>query len=216
MRRPVATRLLAVALVVVGSTTACSDDDAAGPTSTTAPAEGDLAALALEADDLPAGFAASGEVDDTITAFCVNEDAAAGLQASERVVRGFTRTPAGASVIQLLFRFDDDGAARFVTQAGAILDRCSGVPDVSGLAFEYEDLAAALEEPIAAASDDHVGRHGTSVGSGNLTIDVVVFRHGDIGQLVAVLGLELPRAQLDELAAAAFQAAATKAQAEAE
>lgn len=206
MRRPVATRLLAVALVVVGAATACSDDDAAG----------ELAELALEADDLPAGFAASEEVDDTITAFCVNEDATAGLQASERVVRGFTRTPAGASVIQLLFRFDDDGAAAFVTQAGAILDRCSGVPDVSGLAFEYEDLAVALEEPIAAAADDHVGRHGTSVGSGNLTIDVVVFRHGDVGQLVAVLGLELPRAQLDELAATAFQAAATKAQAEAE
>lgn len=214
MRRPVATRLLALAVVLLGTTTACSDDDAPSAASTTAPAA-DLSALALEVDDLPTGFAASTEVDDTITAFCVNEDATAGLQATDRAVRGFTRSPAGASIIQLVFRFDDDGAATFVEQARAILDRCSSVPDVSGLAFEYDELAAGLEAPIAAASDDHVGRHGTSIGSGNLTIDLVAFRSGDIGQLVAVLGLDLPRSELDELAATAFMAVATKAQAEA-
>lgn len=216
MRRPVATRLLALAIVVLGPVTACTDDDTSGATSTTAAESSDLSVLALEVDDLPAGFAAAEEVNDTITAFCVNEDATAGLLASDRVVRGFTRTPAGASIIQLVFRFDDDGAATFVSQARAMLDRCSGVPDVSGLAFEYDELAAGLEEPIADASDDRVGRHGTSVGSGNLTIDLMAFRHGDIGQLVAVLGLELPRAELDELAATAFRAVAAKAQAVAE
>lgn len=216
MRRPVATRLLALAIIVLGSTAACSDDEPAAPPSTTAPAEVDLSALALAVDDLPSGFAASTDIDDTITAFCVNEDATAGLTASGREVRGFTRSPAGASVIQLVFRFEDDGAATFVAQARAILDRCSGVPDVTGLAFDYEQLGAELEEPIASVSDDHVGRHGTSVGSGNLTIDVMAFRHGDIGQLVAVLGLDLPRAELDDLAAATFSAVAARAQAEVE
>ena len=215
MRRPVATRLLALALVLLGSAAACNDDEPAAPIPTTAPAS-ELDALALEVDDLPAGFEPSEEVDDTITAFCVNEDATAGLQASDRAVRGFTRTPAGASVIQLIFRFDDDGAAQFVEQARAIVDRCTNVPDITGLAFEYEELTAGLDEAIAAASEDHVGRHGTSVGSGNLTIDLVAFRHGDVGQLVAVLGLDVPRAELDQLATTAFDAVATKAQAEAE
>ncbi|MGH9275643.1 MAG: hypothetical protein ACRDZU_13430 [Acidimicrobiales bacterium] len=214
MRRTAATPLLVLVVLLVGFVAACTDDDPATTTttSTTASSAPDpaLEALALAASDLPAGFAASPEVDDTITAFCVNEDATAGLQASARVVRGFTRTPAGASVIQLVFRFKDDGATTFVTQANEILDRCSGVPDVTGLAFEYDALTAGLDDPIAAASETHIGRYGVSVGSGSLAVDLVVFQDGDIGQLVAVLGLDLPRAELDALASTAFTAAATK------
>lgn len=215
MRRTAATPLLVLVLLLVGHVAACTDDDpSATPTttSTTAASAPDpaLAALALDASDLPDGFAASPDVDDTITAFCVNEDATAGLQASERVVRGFTRTPAGASVIQLVFLFKDDGATTFVTQANEILDRCSGVPDVTGLAFEYDALSAGLDDPIAAASDSHIGRYGVSVGSGSLAVDLVVFQDGDVGQLVAVLGLDLPRAELDALAGATFAAAAAK------
>lgn len=215
MRRPVATCCLALALALLGATAACSDDEPAVPAPTTVPASA-LDALALGVDDLPAGFEPSDAVDDTITAFCVNEDATAGLRASDRAVRGFTRNPAGASVIQLIFRFDGDGAAQFVDQARAIVDRCSNVPDITGLAFEYDELTAGLDEAIAAASEDHVGRHGTSVGSGNLTIDLVAFHHGDVGQLVAVLGLDVPRAELDQLARTAFTAVGTKAQADAE
>ena len=122
-------------------------------------------------------------------------------------MRGFTRDGGGASVIQLLFRFHDDDAAAFVAQARDILDRCSNVPDATGLAFAYDALAPDLEALLSSGSDEHVGRHGTSVGSGNLTVDLAVLRRGDIAQLVAVLGLELPRADLDALAASAFDAA---------
>lgn len=205
MRRPVARHLVALTILLFGWTAACSDDEPAG-----------LDPLALEEADLPDGFSTSDTVDDTITAFCVNEDATAGLRASDRAVRGFTRSPAGASVIQLVFRFEDDGAARFVNQARAILERCNEVPDIGGLAFTYDELGTGLDEAVAAIADDHVGRHGTSVGSGDLTIDLLVFHHGDVGQLVAVLGLDLPRAELDDLARTAFEAAAAKAQAEAE
>jgi hypothetical protein len=208
-----------LALLLVGGTAGCADDDppssttttTSSPSSSTTTPDADLAALALAATDLPAGFAVSADVDDTITAFCANEDATAGLQASGREVRGFTRTPAGASVLQLLFRFADDGAATFVRQAGEILERCSGVPDVTGLAFEYDALTAGLEDPIAAVSDSHVGRHGVSIGSASLTLDLVVFQRGDIGQLVAVLGVDLPRQELDALAGAAYAAAAAHA-----
>jgi hypothetical protein len=207
MRRP-PTSALVLLLLILGIVSACSDDSAEGPatTSTTLPV---LDELALSAGDLPDGFTASSEVDDTITAFCVNEDAAAGLRASAREVRGFTRTPAGASVIQLVFRFDE-GAPAFVTQAEEILDRCSGVPDVTGLAFEYEALTDGVDDAIAEASETHVSRFGASVGSGNLTLDVAVFQRDGVGQLVAVLGLDLPRADLDALAAAVFEAVAAK------
>lgn len=220
MRRPPVTPLL-VLVLLAGCIAGCSDDSPAATTttpttsseaSTTVPgaADQELEALGLAVTDLPAGFAASPDVNDTLTAFCVNEDATTGLQASGRLVRGFTRTPAGASVVQLLFRFTDDGAATFVTQAEAILERCSGVPDITGLAFEYDALSSGLEEPIAAISDTHVGRYGVSVGSGNLAVDLVVFHRGAVGQLVAVLGVDLPRADLDALATAAFTAAAAK------
>jgi hypothetical protein len=206
MRRP-PTSVLLLALLVVGAVGGCTtDDDSPGaePTSTTI----GLGRLTLEATDLPEGFTPSPDVDDTITAFCANEDAAAGLQASAREVRGFTRDPAGASIIQLVFRFGEEGAARFVAQAGEILGRCSGVPDATGLAFEYEPLSEEVDGAIARSADAHVGRYGQSVGSGNLTLDLVVFQRGAVAQLVAVLGLDLPRPQLDALATATFEAVA--------
>lgn len=204
-------------LSVLCTVLACSDDHSPSTTTTEAttttvtPAEDPaLAALLLEATDLPAGFTPSSSVDDTITAFCAGEDATAGLQASGRAVRGFSRAGGGASVIQLVFRFREDGATTFVAQADAVLSRCSGVPDATGLAFDYEPLTPGLEDPIAASSDSHTGRHGVNVGSGSLSIDLVVLQRGDVGQLVAVLGIDTPRDQLDELARAAFAGVAAR------
>lgn len=216
MRRCVATCLIVLA-VLIGATAGCTGDDRAPAATTTArTGDADLEGMALSADDLPPGFAPSADVDDTITSFCANEDAAAGLRASGRVVRGFTKAGGGASVIQLAFRFEDDGARTFVAQAGAILERCSGVPDRTGLAFEYEALAPELEALVADRTDAHAGRYGTSVGSGNLTVDLVAFARGDVAELVAVLGLEQPRAELDALARTSFEAAVAEgAQAEA-
>lgn len=200
----------------------CSRDDASPPSrtapssttdsvpDTTSATDPELQALMLAAADLPAGFTDSAEVDDTITSFCAGEDATAGLRAASREVRGFTRSPGGASVIQLAFRFRDDGAERFVAQAGEILDRCSGVPDATGLAFEYGPLSPDVEAAAGGSADAHVGRYGVNVGSGSISINVVVQRDGDVGQLVAVLGLDLPRPELDALALAAFTAVETK------
>lgn len=208
--------LVAVLLAVGALAPACNGDDepaasttTEASTSTTA-VDAALAAHLLEVGDLPPGFEPAADVDDTITTFCANEDATAGLQASAREVRGFTRTGGGASVLQVAIRFDDDGASRFVDQASAILDRCSDVPDASGLAFTYEPLAAGLDAPVVERADALVGRYGVNVGSGQLSIDLVVLRTGDVGQLVAVLGLDLPRADLDALAAAAFEAVARR------
>jgi len=224
-RRPLAA-LLAVLLLAGTALAACTDDDpgttpttrdattTSGPADTTEPTEVDegLRAVMLGLEDLPEGFTEGGEVDDTITAFCATEDAAAGLQASAREVRGFAREGGGASVIQLAFRFRDDDAATFVAQADGALTRCSGVPDGSGtgLAFAYEPLAPAVEATVAVAGEARTGRFGTSAGSGNLTLDVVVLHQGDVGVLVAVLGLSLPRAELDALAAATFTAVVAK------
>lgn len=208
--------LVAVLLAIGALTTACNGDDEPAPSTTTEAststiaADAELAAHLLAVGDLPSGFEVAAEVDDTITTFCANEDATAGLRASAREVRGFTRTGGGASVLQVAIRFDDDGAARFVDQAGAILDRCSEVPDVTGLAFTYEPLAAGLDAPFAGRADALVGRYGVNVGSGQLSIDLVVLRTGDVGQLVAVLGLDVQRQDLDALAAAAFEAVAKR------
>lgn len=222
MRRTTAISMLVLALVSA-ATGACDDDrggtdptttasTSAASTTTTdgADADPDLAAHLLDPADLPSGFTASDAVDDTITAFCAGEDAAGGLQASARVARGFTRSGGGASVIQLAFRFRADGAATFVAQAAAILEHCSGVPDATGLAFEYQPLTPEVEAPVAAASETHAGRYGVNVGSGSLTIELVVLQQGDIGQLVAVLGVDLPRAELDALATTAFSAVAAR------
>jgi hypothetical protein len=207
MRRPPRS-VLVLALVLVGAVGACSDDASSTSSSTSTTVA--LADLGLVPADLPAGFTASADVDDTLTAFCANEDATAGLQASDREVHGFTRTAGGASVIQLVFRFKGDDATAFVAQAGAILERCSGVPDLTGLAFEYGAISPGLDDALAAATDTHVAKHGLSVGSGNLSLDLVVLQKGDVGQLVAVLGLDLPRSDLDALAAATFDAVAAK------
>ena len=208
--------LVAILLAVGALAPACTGDDEPAASTTTdaststtaASADEELVAHLLGVGDLPPGFEVAAEVDDTITTFCANEDATAGLQASAREVRGFTRSGGGASVLQVAIRFDDDGATRFVDQASAILDRCSDVPDATGLAFTYEPLTAGLEAPVAERADALVGRHGVNVGSGQLSIDLLVLRTGDVGQLVAVLGLDLPREDLDALAAAAFEAVA--------
>lgn len=203
---------------------ACSSDDDAGPSTTTTVETTSSSASStgvdddptleghlLDAGDLPEGFvAAPGGVDDTITAFCAGEDATAGLSATGRAAVAFTRTPPGASVIQLVFRFEDDDAAAFVAAADAILERCSEVPDFTGLAFTYEPLTTEVADALAGA-DAAAGRHGTSMGSERLTIDVAVVRHGDVGQLVAVLGVDLQRAELDELARSTFAAALARA-----
>jgi hypothetical protein len=221
MPRRAPTLLLAVLVTIIGGAVAgCSSDDApaatTAPTSTSSSSTTDgatdegLQALLLDASDLPAGFSPSDEGDDTITSFCATQDAAAGLQASARAVRAFGRDAGGASVIQLAFRFRDDGAATFVQQAETALTTCTGIPDASGtgLAFEYEPLSPDVAATVAAAGDARTGRYGTSVGSGNLTVEVVVLQHDDIGILVAVLGLSQPRADLDALAASTFTAVA--------
>lgn len=213
--------LLLVALVAP-FTGGCGSDDksptpttaptstTASPTETTGAPDADLQALMLEVADLPAGFAPSTDVNDTITSFCAAEDATAGLQASSREIRGFSRPTGGASVIQVAFRFRDDGAERFVAQAGEVLDRCHGVPDATGLAFEYAPLTPGVAAAVDGAADVSVSRYGANVGSGSITIALVVLRRGDVGQLVAVLGLDLPRAELDALAQSTFTAIAAK------
>jgi hypothetical protein len=216
VRRPAIRPLLAGALVVA-SLAACSDEDTGTPRSTTttedagtvAPPDPTLVELLLSEADLPDGFAPSADVDDTVTTFCAGQDAAAGLSASGRAIAAFTRTPAGASVIEVVFRFERDGAARFVEQADELLTSCDGVPDATGLAFTYEPLGDAVAATLEGATAS-AGRYGTSVGSGDLTVQVAVARHDDLGVLVAVLGLEQSRADLDALAAAAFAAALDK------
>jgi hypothetical protein len=201
--------------VILGLTAlaGCSDDGEATSSTTTteeratvAPQDPELVDLLITADDLPAGFSPSGEIDDTITTFCAGQDAAAGLSASGRALAGFTRDPAGASVIELVFRFEDDGAARFVEQAEELLTTCSEVPDASGLAFSYEPLSDAVAATLDSAQAS-AGGFGTSVGSADITVQVAVVQSGDLGALVAVLGVEQPRVDSDALAARAFTAA---------
>ncbi len=226
MARGARTGRLASALVLgIALAASCSSDDAAPDTSTTAPstetsptappttggpppttAAESVDALLLTADDLPEGFAANPDVDDTITAFCAGQDATAGLQASARALVGFTRTPPGASVIQIALRFEGDGAAAFVAQAESLLAGCSEVPDATGLAFAYEPASPEVLDALG-GTDASVARYGTSIGSGNLTLNVVAFHQGDVGQLVAVLGLEEDRRALDALALDAVTAA---------
>ena len=205
---------LLVALALV----ACSDDDDGGaePSSTTgstasaiAPDDPTLEPLLLTADDLPAGFAATEDVADTVTSFCAGQDATAGLQADGRAIVGFTRTPAGASVIEVLFRFDDDGAATFVDAAEELLISCSEVPDATGLAFTYEPGSEAVATSLSDA-DHAASAFGTSVGSGGLHVEIAAVAEGELGALVAVLGLDQPRADLDALASSAFEAAIAK------
>ena len=81
------------------------------------------------------------------------------------------------------------------------------MPDATGLAFVYEPAAPALDAALA-GTDAHVTRHGVSVGSGSLAIDIGVFRYGEVGELVAVLAVDTPREELDALSAQVFTAAA--------
>jgi hypothetical protein len=200
--------LAALALLLA----ACSDDEPSDATTTTvdegtvAPSDPALARLLVTEADLPDGFAAASDADDTITTFCAGQDAAAGLSATGRALAAFTRTPPGASVIEVVFRFADDGAATFVEQAEELFTSCSGVPDATGLAFDYEPLSDGVAATLAGTTAS-AGRYGTSVGSGNLTVQVAVVQDGELGALVAVLGLDEPREDTDELAAATFEAA---------
>jgi hypothetical protein len=224
MRRPTSpvAALAAVALLGLGPLAACSDDGgtpsparsttttASGP-STSTTVDPALVPRVLDPADLPAGFARDDTgIDTTITAFCTGQDAAAGLQARARLAAGFRREPPGASVVQLVFRFREGDAARFVAQAQRVLDGCSNVPDVQGLAFAYEPTGPEVDA-VLGGSDGHVSRYGASVGSAKLTEEVAVFRHGDVGQLIAVLGVDLTRADLDQLATTAFRSAIGRA-----
>ncbi len=211
-------RRLAVAAVLLAPLTACTVDEdrpATEPSTTTVEDaetvptvanDPELEGRLVRAQDLPPGFEPSTDVNDTITAFCAGQDAAAGLQASGRAIVGFTRSPPGASVIELVFRFEADGAARFVAQAEELLTGCSEVPDATGLAFTYEPLNQPVAKALTGATAS-ASRYGVSVGSGDLTVQVAVLQQGDLAALVAVLGLRAPRAELDALATTAFTAA---------
>jgi hypothetical protein len=210
----VSSRVLVLVAALLLGTTACSDGETAtdppssgGPTTSAGLAQDpELVPLLVALDDLPAGFSVAPDRDDTITSFCANEDAAAGLRALGRALVAYVRDAGGASVIHIVFRFADDGAEAFVAQTEAILQRCSDVPDTSGLAFVYEPLTASVEEALAGA-EAHAARYGVAVGSGMFTIDLAAFRQGDLGSLVAVLGADLSREELDALATTAFAAA---------
>lgn len=193
---------------------ACSGDDDADPsaavtTTSTVANDPALAPLLLRAADLPATFASVPDVGDTVPTFCVGEDPTGGLQASGRAIAGFARTPPGVSVLQVIFRFEDDGAATFVQQAGEIIGRCNEVPDAHGLAFTYKDAPAALTAALA-GTDTSVATDGVSVGSGSLRSIVGVFRRGDLGSMVAVLAVDASSADADAVALAAFTAAAAR------
>jgi hypothetical protein len=211
-------RRLALAAVLVGALAACTDDtedDPPASTTTSTAAASSTATVTDDAaleprlvtvEDLPSGFVPDADVNDTITTFCAGQDAAAGLHASGRAIVGFSRKPAGASVIHLVFRFEPGDAAAFVTAAEDLLTSCSDVPDATGLAFTYEpvsdQVAATLEGTDAKAS-----RYGVNVGSGTLTVNIAVFQQGDEAHLVAVAASGESRDDLDELARTAFGAA---------
>lgn len=202
--------LLVVALAATA--TACTSDGPAQPAGTTTPPSTDPGAaiegVLLTASDLPAGFEPAAG-DDTITSFCAGQDAAAGLRASQRAVAAFARQPAGASVIQVALRLEDDGAQRFVDAARTLLDTCSEVPDATGLAFTYEAVSAPVAEVLEAAPGA-VSGYGTSVGSGSLTVEIAVAHRGDVALLVAVLGVDQARTDLDALAVDVFAAAVAR------
>jgi hypothetical protein len=191
-------------------TSSTSTTEATGTTSSTvAPDDPTLEPLLLTESELPDGFTATEDVADTVTSFCAGQDAAAGLRAQGRAIVGFSRTPAGASVIEILFRFEADGATTFVDQAADLISSCSDVPDASGLAFAYEPLS----DPVTASldgADRSASAFGTSAGSGAVTVEIAAVASGDLGALIAAVGVDEPRADLDELAATTFEAAIAK------
>lgn len=202
--------LLAGAAVVLVAGCSDGDPDSSSTTTTAGPSTETtaepLAQQLIDESALPPEFRAADDIDDTITSFCAGEDATAGLSASARVIAGFNRQAPASSVVQVVFRFEGDDAAEFVAQTRAILDRCSEVPDLTGLAFAYEPASEAITG-ILASTDAHASSYGTSVGSGALTVNIAVFHRGKVGELVAVLGIDLPRSELDDLTGAALGAA---------
>ncbi len=209
--RPLVLSVLLALGLVLG---ACSGDDGdadvvepAPTTSSTVANDPELTDLLVAADQLPGTFVPVEEVGDTVPTFCVGQDPTAGLRASARAVAGYARQPAGVSVLQLLFRFEDDGAAAFVEQAGAVIDACNEVPDLNGLAFTYRDAPAAATAALAGL-DAAVTADGVSVGSGALRSIVGVFHRGDLGGMVAVLAAGDSGPDAEAAAVAAFRAAA--------
>jgi hypothetical protein len=202
--------LAALALLLA----ACSDDGAtpATTTATTAPTVDDgLDSFLLTAADLPDGFAASTVEVDTVTSFCVGQDATSGLQAAQRALVTFRRTPEGAAVVQVVFRFKGSDASTFVAKATQLFAACSEVPDAQGLAFSYGPAPTTVEDALTPTTS-HAARNGTSVGSGSLQTTTAVFQVGnEVAELVGVLGVDQPRAELDELATTAVAAAVDKA-----
>lgn len=217
MRRPTSVRAAAALLVLVvvgGCSHSHKDASSKGTTSTTATSvvpdvqDAALQATQVQASDLPVGFIEDTSSNNTVTSFCVNEDAAQGLHASARAYVGFGHAPFG--VLELTFRFKDGDAARFVAQADQMLSTCSGVPNIQGEAYTYEPVGAAVEASLA-GTDSHAVRFGTSVGSGALTEEVAFFHKGDIGVLIAAVSVSQPRATTDALAITAFAAAVRRA-----
>jgi hypothetical protein len=192
------------------STTSSSSDTSSGGSSTSTTADPALVPLLLTPADLTGTFSPAAGVDNTITTFCAGQDAAARLHASARALVGYTRDPAGASVIQLVFRFRSGDAETFVEQARTALDQCSNVPDIQGLAFAYEATTPSVDA-LFDGTDGHVTRYGTSAGSEALHVETAVFRHGDTAELVAVLVVNGTRDEIDALATSTFTAAVRRA-----
>ena len=219
MRRRSPLRAATVALVLVVVAGACSHGHghgAARSTSTTATSvlpnadDAGLRATQVQAGDLGTGYLQDTSSNNTVTSFCFGQDAAQGLRATARAYVGYGRSPAGAAVLQLTFRFAPGDAARFVAQADQMFSTCSGVPDIQGHAFTYQPTTAAVDGALA-ATDAHTSRFGVSVGNGNLTEEAAFFHRGDIGVLIAVVTNQLPRADTDALATTAFAAAVRRA-----
>jgi hypothetical protein len=220
MRRPRSVRAVTVALVVVVLVGACSHDHegssarSTSSTSTTATSvlpdvqDPALRATQIQASDLGTGFLENDSSNNTVTSFCVGQDAAQGLRATARSYVGYGRAPAG--VLQLTFRFRKGDAAKFVSQADQMFSTCSGVPDIQGQAYTYEPVTSAVDAALAGA-DGHSARYGVSVGNGNLKEEAAFFHKGDIGVLIAVVTNQQERADTDSLALTAFAAAVRRA-----
>jgi hypothetical protein len=169
-----------------------------------------LQATQVQGSDLGACFAPNLSENNTVTTFCVGEDAVQGLAASGRAYTAYSRTPSGAGVLELTFRFHPGDGARFVSQADVIFSACSGVPNIQGQAFTYEPTTAAVDATLN-GTDHHTSRYGVSVGNGTLIEETGIFHKGDIGVLVAVVTNGGTRAETDALAVTAFTAAVRRA-----
>jgi hypothetical protein len=227
MRRPRSVRAVTAALLLAVLAVGCSNDHTASrpTTSTTAtlrlhtvtpsgstsvPDVDDpaLRATQVQASDLGTGFIEDTSSNNTVTSFCFAQDATHDLRATARAYVGYGRAPAG--VLQLTFRFRKGDAERFVAQADQMFSSCNEVPDIQGQAYTYQPVTRAVDATLA-STDGHTARYGVSVGNGNLTEEVAVFRKGDIGVLIAVVTYQVPRADTDALATKALTAAVRRA-----